>query len=144
MPGGTAQANLYAVSCATATRCLSVGTYIGTRDGEPLSEQMNGHTWTAQTTIPLPARGKGGYLDGVSCSSASSCIAVVTQTENGANGHPLAEYWNGNSWAVQPTTPDKQDEALAGVACVSATTCTAVGNYAQGKASNLLPLAEQS
>jgi hypothetical protein len=306
VPGGTVQASLYAMSCATATRCLSVGSYLGNGYGEALSEQMNGRTWTAQTTIPLPASGKGGYLDGVSCvaandctavgnygatvgdkpmaehwngqawtlepvpdpgnspsaglggiscssagscvavgsyavhngsknqtfaamwngkawtlvnvplpaaaaryggtlaavfclsaadctavgnyspkqsdvdyrtlaerwnghtwtveatpdpgtgsaladsltgvscSSADSCTAVGAQTENGSNGHPLAEYWNGSSWAAQRTAPDKQDEALAGVTCVSATTCTAVGSYAQGKASNLLPLAEQN
>lgn len=42
----------------------------------------------------------------------------------------LAERWNGSSWKVQPTpSPVRGVDSLYGVACTTATNCTAVGTY---------------
>jgi hypothetical protein len=43
----------------------------------------------------------------------------------------LAERWNGRTWRIVPTfkpAPDGPNAALNGVACTSASACTAVGN----------------
>ena len=55
------------------------------------------------------------------------------------------EAWNGTSWAIQPApNPGGASTAssafLQGVSCVSASTCTAAGDYYNG--SGYLTLAE--
>jgi hypothetical protein len=69
-------------------------------------------------------------LWGVSCTSASACIAVGryhTATSHGV----VAEKWNGTAWANQePVTPEGTESAeLKSVSCTSATACIAVGGY---------------
>jgi hypothetical protein len=62
------------------------------------------------------------FLAGVSCSSASACLAVGF-----AYGpRPLGERWNGKRWSVEQI-PGPVSAGLAGVSCVSETACTAVG-----------------
>ena len=94
--------------------------------------------------LPAAASGAGwsnpkpvvpqGVLQGVSCASAAACIAVGDHV-NGAGTHlTLAERWNGGSWAIQntPSPTGAIDSYLYGVSCVSASACTAVGDYANG------------
>jgi hypothetical protein len=73
-------------------------------------------------------------LFSVSCVSATACEAV------GQDGTaPLAEQWNGSSWATVATqNPDPSASGiLLGVSCTNATACWAVGD------DNSQPLAEQ-
>jgi hypothetical protein len=58
-----------------------------------------------------------GTLSGVSCASATACMAV------GSRG--LTEEWNGTEWTVQATP---NEGTLKAVSCSSATACIAVGN----------------
>jgi hypothetical protein len=82
-----------------------------------------GATWSMQA-VPSPPG--GGIVDGVSCTSASACIAVgFSGTEQGT----LAERWNGTSWTIQ-STPNPSGALkvdLSGVSCTSASACIAVG-----------------
>ena len=83
--------------------------------------------WVLQPVpVPLP-KWKTSVLTGVSCSSASRCMAVGWQASAG----PLAESWNGTAWTILPTPiPATALEAtFAGVSCSSASACTAVGQY---------------
>jgi hypothetical protein len=81
--------------------------------------------------------GGNGSLNGVSCSSATACIAVGS-TSTGT----LAERWNGMQWAVQPT-PDVAGASLSSVSCSSATACTAVGDVLSSASGNRVTLAER-
>ncbi|HEU4393781.1 MAG TPA: hypothetical protein VFR04_09140, partial [Solirubrobacterales bacterium] len=73
-------------------------------------------------------------LRGVSCPSASACIAVGTTAAPG-DGHivPLVESWNGSSWSTQEATDTvavyggSNYGRLSGVSCTSASACTTVG-----------------
>jgi hypothetical protein len=85
----------------------------GNSPQNPLAYAWNGTKWTAQ---PPPAT--GGFLNGVSCTSAASCIAV------GDGATWLAETWNGQTWTPMPTSGSPGIDA---VSCSSATACTAVG-----------------
>jgi len=70
-----------------------------------------------------------GQLFWVSCPAANSCMAVGTYTKASGVGVPLAEQWNGGTWRILPT-PNPSGTALSGlngVACTSASACTAVG-----------------
>jgi hypothetical protein len=110
----------------SATECVAVGSYLdssGKPDAGPLVEISNGSGWTVQATPKV----SGGGLMGVSCPSASECVAVGTGG-NGGSSVPLAELWNGTSWAVLrgAAGPGSQG-ALDGVSCGSPTSCMAVG-----------------
>jgi hypothetical protein len=60
-------------------------------------------------------------LSGVSCTSATACVAV------GRDGNrPLVESWNGMVWSIQDNPVP--GGWLSGVSCVSATACVAVGS----------------
>jgi hypothetical protein len=123
---------LEALSCASATSCTAVGHY-ASPSGQfqfPLVERWDGAAWTIQA-IPRPGRSSHTGLDGVSCRTATSCIAVGQYTNSGGAIVTLAEHWNGTAWQVQ-STPNPAGSALSqldGVWCTSATICTAAGNY---------------
>ena len=84
--------------------------------------------WTVQAT-PNPSGVLMPGLDDVSCASATSCIAVGSYSTNDyENAQPLAEHWNGRTWAIQnPSGP--VGAYLTGVSCTSTKSCTAVGDY---------------
>jgi hypothetical protein len=85
--------------------------------------------WTVQPT-PNPPRTAFSGLVAVSCGADASCLAVGTSTTAAGAGHALAERWNGSIWTIQaPAVPAGwRQTALAGVSCVSANQCTAVGS----------------
>jgi hypothetical protein len=119
-PKGASSVSVNAVACATATRCVLVGSYFAGNNSPSLAEVWNGSTWK------LTAPGGGG-LQGVTCTSATRCFAVGA-TENGL---PVIESWNGVKWtAAKAPVPGKAAYGvLFGVSCLSVTTCTAVGGY---------------
>jgi hypothetical protein len=89
--------------------------------------------WNIQAT-PNPSVGTGNSLQGTSCISPTNCIAVGNYFPSPSSSYPapLAEHWDGSTWAVQPM-PDLPDPAaLAGISCTSPTSCTAVGNNHSG------------
>lgn len=89
----------------------------------------------AQGTATAPSA--GAMLSGVSCTGRAECTAIgLVTTRTGKNARPLAERWNGTSWAVQPTpTPlsgGLLGGVLAGVSCTSSRACVAAGySYAK-------------
>ena len=70
-------------------------------------------------------------LNSVACTSRSSCMAVGNEfNTTGENLGTLAERWNGRTWQIVPTfkpAPAGRGAAFNGVACTSASACTAVG-----------------
>jgi hypothetical protein len=90
-----------------------------------LVESWNGSTWK-QASSPNPSS-SFDILDGVSCASASSCLAVGRQGA-GSGTHTLTEVWNGTAWkAVSSLNPSKRFNELLGVSCFSASNCVAAG-----------------
>jgi hypothetical protein len=68
----------------------------------------------------------------VSCASSTACFAVGTNGTGPDSTGPLAERWDGSSWAIQSTAglPAGTSSArLDGISCTSSTACTAVGSY---------------
>jgi hypothetical protein len=126
-PSGVAVSGLFGVACTSASACTAVGASTTTA-GVPrtVAERWNGTRWAIQAT-PNPPQG-GGFLNGVSCTSASACTAVGT-----SNAGTLAERWNGTRWTIQPTpNPRQGGGGLSGVSCTSASACTAVGGSSAG------------
>jgi len=118
-----------AVSCPTATMCMAVGDVVLGATQTMLAERWNGHRWFV-TPLAHPPGATASFLTGVSCSSAGACSAVGSEFDPSTGGGPLAERWNGSSWAVQVTpSPGNEGVPFAAVSCGSAVSCTAVGYY---------------
>ncbi|HET6241915.1 MAG TPA: fibronectin type III domain-containing protein, partial [Arthrobacter sp.] len=113
------------LSCPTAGFCQAVGWYRLEGGGRlPLAELWNGTTWEVKS---LPETG-AAILNGVSCASATSCLAVGKYWKNGKQV-PLAELWDGTSWTSKsPNLPFGTEESvLTGVSCPTAGNCVASG-----------------
>src|ERR1700727_967548 len=83
-------------------------------------------SWTIQP-VPLPSGATSAQLTGVSCVSATDCMAVGY-----ANNLMVQTWsWDGSSWSVQPVPlpAGSGSGSLRAISCQSATTCMAVGYY---------------
>ena len=141
-PLGSNTAILNAVSCSSSTSCTAVGYYTSqSQDYFTLAEHWNGKGWRIQR-IPTPTGRALSMLNGVSCPSASYCVAVGMFSP----GISFVEIWNGTSWKVHVFARPKGAgvAGLGAVSCSSTSACTAVGEYS-GKVTGfrLLPLAER-
>jgi hypothetical protein len=144
-PAGTSLAELVGVSCSSVTTCVAVGE-VDTKSKPQLmlAEGWNGKKWVLEPT-PEPTGVVVSSLASVSCSSATSCVAVGEYDSTRLPGpFVLAEGWNGKKWSYAlPPNPngvcDAQpppykpgctvDSEFLGVSCTSVKACTAVGEY---------------
>ncbi len=132
---------LYAVSCVTATDCFAVGatdTYIHGAGAKTLVERSDGTSWSVVAS-PNSATALGSELNGVSCVSATECVAVGDTYTNpnppygGTQTETLVEQWDGISWSIVANPNPlitKGGASLQAVSCSTATSCFAVGSYA--------------
>ena len=97
----------------------------------PLAERWFGNGWVVQPA-PAPAGATFSQLSGVSCISATKCLAVGF-AQTGGSQKPLAELWNGSSWKIQatPKPPGQPLSELTGISCPSTSRCFAVGRSAR-------------
>ena len=137
-PSPSAAGNtLSSVSCVSAEWCIAVGEHypIGVSNSA-LVLIWNGSVWT-QVSISTVATtlSEQVELNSVSCVSTSSCTAVGWYNylpENASAVHrTLVVSWDGNSWSVVPSpNVGANNNELESVSCVSASSCVAVGYYA--------------
>lgn len=124
---GYSEASLVGVSCPAPTACVAIGSGGNSITRQvPFAESWNGEAWTIQKTPALPANSFPA-LNSVSCSAADSCTAIGYH-ETSSGEEPLAERWNGVSWALQHIR-GAANHSLFAVSCPSATSCTAAGAY---------------
>jgi hypothetical protein len=124
-------AELVAISCSSAKSCIAVGNRgLFTGSDTPFSLYWNGTTWTAPVT-PAPSLATQSGLSGVSCTSASSCVAVGDYSISTTFTGTFGETWNGTKWTVKatPAPTGSSGSSLAAVYCSSGTACTAVGTF---------------
>jgi hypothetical protein len=121
---------LHAVSCVPSSDCTAVGVAAGIVGRGAVSfgivERTNGQTWS----IVRSPRGSGqDTLSGVSCLTASDCVAVGLAgfQAAGIGGRVLVERWDGASWSLVKAPTPAGGGSLSAVSCVSRSDCTAVG-----------------
>jgi len=135
-PAGTLQPALSGVSCVSASFCAAVGVRADSVESPPvdvpLALSWNGTSWR-ETAVPLPRGQADGTLDGVSCVSASYCVAVGGYGSGGSGG-PLAETWNGRAWtaAALPYPAGLDYVGIAAVSCAVARHCLVTFDGASG------------
>jgi hypothetical protein len=93
---------LTGVSCASARFCMGVGYYYNGTVWQTLALRWNGTRW-AKVASPDPGTTDYNDLEGVSCPSATFCMAVGYY-HNGMTAQTLVLKWNGikNRWAQVP------------------------------------------
>jgi hypothetical protein len=139
-----ASAAFAGVSCPAPEFCEAVGDYSDASSGNliPLAERWNGAEWTVERAV-APAY-MSSEFNGVTCLSATSCVAVGDQYDGAETDSSLVEARVGTSWSVQPSADNGNDfvNILVSVACKSIADCTAVGYSTQNAYSTTPPLAE--
>jgi hypothetical protein len=138
-PKGALSSELLGVSCRSASECVAVGLYLNhSGNAVPLAETWTGRSW-APGAPALVKGAAGGQLDGVSCASAKSCVAVGSYY-TGSGGAALAESWNGKTWtAARPAEPKGSVTGeLEKVSCPAVAYCVAVGTAASNTAGQAL------
>ena len=112
------------VSCPSASFCVAAGYYTDASGStEGLLETWSDGAWTA-TKAPLPAdaaANPAAAILGVSCPTASFCLATGDYTGSDNGSRSLLETWSGGSWSV--TTVQAQTNVVGPVACVSTSAC---------------------
>jgi hypothetical protein len=108
---------LNAIACSRGS-CTAVGS-VGLHQ---LLERWNGRRWSIQRA---PAGAPGAELNGVSCVSASDCVAVGGRT---SSHQAIAERGTGSRWSVERTPKLASGSLLWGVSCPAAADCMAVGS----------------
>lgn len=142
-PAGALSSWLERISCSAADSCTAVGRYETSGKVETtLAERWNGTSWSIQTTAN-PAGAIWARLAGVSCPSASNCIAVGSYETSSGVRQVLAEAWNGTSWSLQSPVNAAGSEwnSLKGVWCAGKSECLAVGSTRTS--GNYRPLSER-
>jgi hypothetical protein len=121
---------LSADSCAGLRFCMAVGSFADRLSSSALAQVWNGKAWSL-LTVPTPPGSSGSAFDGVSCSSASACVAVGDHLDASGVHVTLAEGWNGTSWSVQSTADPvgAASSVMQSVSCLSPTWCEAVGYF---------------
>lgn len=126
------------VSCGAPGSCVAVGWYQTSTGLHGLIETLAGGQWTA-TDGPRPLGTSGATtLGGVSCESASACVAWGQYaTGPSTSGYMLAVL--DGTWKASVATPPSggvfpsggygNDGPITGVGCTGAGACTAIGNY---------------
>jgi hypothetical protein len=128
---GAKEDNLESVSCRSASECEATGyAEVAEEKHITLAERWNGTAWSVQSTPTT--KGENSNLVGVSCASASECVASGFSQPSSGIYAPLAELWNGREWKILTTaTLPKEDEQprFESISCPSAKDCIAVGGF---------------
>jgi hypothetical protein len=95
---------LETVSCALPSWCAAVGYADFGGELQTLAETEDGPTWSIESSPNVASQ--SNLLYGVSCTSASACVAVGYDAASfTAPKETLTEVWDGTSWSVTPS-PD--------------------------------------
>ena len=137
-PDPGAYGSLTAVSCASSTFCMAVGsTAIGDAGyATGLTENWDGASWQVVPSPNYPDDDLGpgflggGILLGVSCASAQACVAVGYSDAGGVNsqglGYPglaVVETWDGIAWSLTPTPAPVEPVGVVGQVQLAGASC---------------------
>jgi hypothetical protein len=118
---GTQDTVLNDISCTAHGRCVAAGWTGSASSPRPLIATLSGGRWH----LPKTPNVTRAFLYGVSCPTATECLAVGE-----AGTRALAAAWKGGSWAItwpRQTGGSRPAALLDHVYCTTTTHCVAVG-----------------
>jgi FG-GAP-like repeat len=86
--------------------------------------------WTIDST-PNDSGTTNNSMTGISCTSATFCMATANSINGSGKSFAYSARWNGSSWTFQEV-PSNTGVKLNGVSCLSTTNCIAVGTVTEG------------
>lgn len=128
-PEGAKATELAAVDCFSASACTAAGSYIDAEGARlPLALTWNGSAWSL-ASVPAPEAAAGGWLQGVSCTSASACTAVGARADAFGFSESFAVKRDGSNWAEHalPEIAGNPASFLSSISCTGASACLTVG-----------------
>lgn len=136
LPGDAISAGITAEACAAGSSCVLAGGYVNSAGDQGLLITGSGTSWAAGRA-PVPGNAAANpdvSINSVACPSAVFCVAVGTYKDSSGNQQGLLLTGSGSSWnATQASLPSNaaatSGPSLSSVACESAASCVAVGNY---------------
>jgi hypothetical protein len=144
-PAGAEFVELTAVSCSSTTSCTAVGYSEATPStaATAIAERLAGGSWTVET-VPAPAGATATNLYGVSCPTATSCLADGSYVDSSGTTNVLAVSWSGSAWSASAAEEPSGAlyDQLLGVSCVRAGECVAVG-YSEASSGIVSTMAER-
>ena len=131
LPSGITGGVLSSVSCVATNLCETLGTAFNGSGNTIFGNQWNGSTLSLTTAATPTASGPTPVpsASGMSCVSATWCLAVgVNDTQTTASA-PFSEVWNGTAWSLvtTPAPTTGLGSLLHGVSCAGQNFCEAVG-----------------
>ena len=140
---GQAFDQLISVRCLSVGDCWAVGNagpvaqmsnflpvFPGAIGDQGLIEHWDGSAWSIVPSVSELAP-SGGYLSGLECVRDSDCWASGATTDDAGNASGvLMEHWDGATWSdTSSSVPGSAAPGiLAGISCMSAASCWAVGS----------------
>jgi hypothetical protein len=126
-PGGARNSELNGLACFNSKNCMAVGNYTSA-SGRNLAFAARWHDgrWTLMTTPAIPKQ-RYAEFQGVSCPTATRCVAVGDTVDNtrAQYYHAFAETWSGGKWQV--STLGRSASFFFGVSCPARNRCLAAG-----------------
>lgn len=142
-PGGQKNGQMHDVSCIAKGECIAAGGW-GKEEGGKGVSQAGSESWNKSknewkaTSAPEPFGAKFGMFYGISCKSATFCIAVGKWSENASSApyQTFADTWNGTEWKnilYKGGSEDATEGALYAVSCTAIEDCEMVGSDKSSK-----------
>jgi hypothetical protein len=136
LPSGGSDGYLLGVSCTSSSACTAVGDYFNGSHTVPLGERWDGTSWSTEA-VTAPVGVVASSLSGVSCTTATTCIAVGSKDLHNTGLQPIGERWDGTTWAISPASvPSGSPSVLDSVSCTSGSFCEGVGWYTPSGGNN--------
>jgi hypothetical protein len=139
-PKGANWSALSEVSCRTSTFCLLVGaagTARKTRKGIVYTSHAIAYRWGGDTvhpvSLPIPARARSSELAGVSCPTATNCLAVGNFVDSAGRSLPYSVLWTpaASRLHLANSLGPKAFTVFQDVSCAAVDQCVAIGDTAQ-------------
>ncbi len=119
---------LNGVACSSSVNCIAVGYFHEGQGWKARAWYWNGSAWSVQAAFNPPSTHNS--LDAIRCTAGTSICEAVGYHGDGGPSYPLAEYWNGRTWADQSTKGGPLGD-LTSVSCNASASslshCEAVG-----------------
>jgi hypothetical protein len=131
LPDTASTLQLFGISCPTPSFCVAAGTQRQT--SHSFADVIDiwhagGAGWHPSS---LPTVAGSPSLTGVSCTSASFCLAVGSRTQGDTDYSLLA--WNGHRWSTASLPSAADRVALTEVSCATSRYCGVIGIYGKNQ-----------
>ena len=144
LPVTAPDSELISIACSAAGSCAATGTYADSHGDTQgfVEHERNGH-WTA-SLLKLPrdavTTGQSVSLEGVSCPSATDCVAVGSYDSTSGQAQPFLVTYHSGAWKLS-LAPEPAGTRLVSffftyvpdgsgaITCPAAGSCLAIGAY---------------